>query len=183
MQEHFPNIMVDQVCLQFQEYLPKKRVDGGCPGGWMGRGDQGGGDHPGRERPSALRDAPGEPAPPGFIYVENGKLSTLLKRAFSAEQTVANLSTMDGCEQPCNNQPVRLADTLARGGGSSNIQSNLIRCDEREAVSDTLGKSASAHRARGPTPHEGWAPHMRWVGNRRRGLPPLTHKPLPPPTH
>ena len=77
MQEHFPNSMVDQVCLQFQEYLPKKRVDGGCPGGWMGRADQGGGDHPGRERPSALRDAPGEPAPPGFIYVENGKLSTL----------------------------------------------------------------------------------------------------------
>ena len=67
---------------------------------------------------------------------------------------------MDGCEQLFNNQPVRLADTLARGGGSSNIQSNLIRCDEREAVSDTLGKSDSAHRARGPTPHEGWAPHM-----------------------
>ena len=25
------------------------------------------------------------------------------------------------------------------------------------ALSDTLGKLTSAHRARGPTPHEGWA--------------------------
>ena len=46
-----------------------------------------------------------------------------------------------------------------------------------KAEFDTLGKTESAHRAGGPTPHEGWVPHLRWVGGEggRGEFPPLPH--------
>ena len=45
-----------------------------------------------------------------------------------------------------------------------------------KAEFDTLGKTVSAHRAGGHTPHEGWVPRLRCVEGGRGGeFPPLTH--------
>ena len=52
-----------------------------------------------------------------------------------------------------------------------------IRCDGREAVSDNLGKSDSAQRARGPTPYEGWVPHDYKLAHSYK----LATSSLPPP--
>ena len=40
-----------------------------------------------------------------------------------------------------------------------------------KAEFDTLGKTVSAHHAGGPTPHEGWVPHLRWVGGEGGSFP------------
>ena len=44
-----------------------------------------------------------------------------------------------------------------------------------KAEFDTLGKTVSAQRAGGHTPHEGWVPHLRCVEGGRGEFPPLTH--------
>ena len=86
IQGHFEDGFTrDRVCLQVQECLPRKWMDGGFLGGGgagvegLGPSDQGGDNGPSRECPSTLSDAPGQPAPPGFI---NEVPPTLMKTSF-----------------------------------------------------------------------------------------------------
>ena len=44
-----------------------------------------------------------------------------------------------------------------------------------KAEFDTLGKTVTAHHAGGPTAHEWWVPHLRWVEGARGEVAPRAH--------